>query len=522
MILDLEEFPEDAELSCDICIVGGGPAGIALALELAAPRCSVILLESGGLQTESATRELNRAEIVGHHYAGAWHGRARVLGGATTLWGGQALPLTPTDLTHRPWVSHSGWPIDWTELARWYPRAGGFLGVDDRSDEELFGLLGVRPPPFDPTRVRYHFSKWCPMPDMAQRHGAALRTSAGLQVVLHANVVELGLAESGEALRHVNARTLGGRTLRVGARQFVLAAGGLESARLLLSASDRTPEGIGNAHGLVGRFLQDHPGARIGTLIPRDGDRVQRLFNVFHRNGQKYSVRCSAAPALQRERSMLNASAAVMFEVGPDSPFAAARDAYHLIRRGQVGAPLARRLVRAALGAPELLRPVFERYVRGRNWTPRAVMGVYISLEQQPSPDSRLRLAPARDALGSRMLEIDWRIGERTMHACREYANELADQFRAADLGELALDRWVTDDASEWEPYLGDHYHHLGATRMGSTPRDSVVDAHCRVHGMANLHVASTSVFPTGGHSNPTLTLLALCYRLSDRLRSIA
>lgn len=521
MILDLEQFPDDAELVCDICIVGAGPAGIALALELAGPRRDIIVLESGGLQIEPATRELNRAQITGHAYAGAWHGRARVLGGATTLWGGQALPLTPSDLAERSWVPHSGWPMEWAELDRRYPRARHFLGLDDRTDDELFALLRVRPPAFDPTRVRYQFSNWCPVPDMAQRHGASLRRSAGIRVVLHANVVELGVAESGEAIRHVAARTLGGRRLRVKSSQVVLSAGGLETARLLLMGSERVPEGIGNAQGMVGRFLQDHPGARIGTLVPHDAERVQRLFNVFHKADQKYSVRCSATPALQRERSMLNASAAIMFEIGPDSAFAAARDAYHLLRRGAWSASLLQRLGRAALGAPELLRPVYELYVHGRNWTPGATMGVYISLEQQPDADSRLRLSPTRDALGSPMLEIDWRIGERAMHACREYASELARQFRSAGLGELALERWVTDVTEDWERHLGDHYHHLGTTRMSRSPREGVVDEHCRVHGMANLHVASASVFPTGGHSNPTLTLLALCYRLADRLRAV-
>lgn len=522
MILDLEEFPEDAELSCDVCIAGGGAAGIALALELASSRLGVIMLESGGLRAEEATRELNRAAIVGDEYAGAWYGRARVLGGATTLWGGQALPLIPLDLAPRAWVPHSGWPISWDVLATHYARAMAFLGLDGLGyDDDLIAFLGIDRPRFDPARVRYHISRWSPSPDMARRHGSRLRSTVDLRVMLHANVVELELDEPGTSIHGVRARTLGGRRLDVRARHVVLATGGLETARLLLAGSSRMPKGIGDGREMVGRFLQDHPGGRIGTLVPRDSDRLQYLFNQFYKGGRKYSVRCSAAPDWQRDHAMLNASAAVMFDVRPDSAFAAAREVYHLSRRGEVGAKLIASALRTARGIPELLRPVWEYYAKGRRWTPGAVAGVFISLEQAPDPESRLRLGPTRDAVGLPVLEIDWRLGDRTIHSGRAFARELAEQFRAAGIGELMLEPWVLDDRDSSRTPLGDHYHHLGTTRMGSTPHESVVDAHCRVHGVANLHVASTSVFPTGGHSNPTLTLLALCYRLADRLRAV-
>ncbi len=521
MILDLDEYADDAAIDADVCIVGAGAAGICLATELAGRGRDVLLLESGGRDADDATRELSRAEIAGRPYAGAWFGRARALGGATTLWGGQALPLTRIDFEVRPWVAHSGWPIGFAELEPYYARASAFLGVGDLPwDSDLGAMLGAGDAGLDPDVVVHHLSKWSPEPDLGRRYARRLEGARGARVLLHANVTQIVLDDGQRSVRELRVRSLGGRAATVRARDVVLCAGGIENPRLLLASRAQQPAGIGNGHDLVGRFLQDHPGARIGRLAHHDDRRTQALFNLFHRGGRKYSVRCSASETLQRRREILNVSTSLMFRVGPDSPYEALRRLYHALRRRSFTSAAARDLARCLSGAPEVARTAFAYLARGRTWTPDASTELFVSAEQEPDPESRVALSRERDALGMPRARIDWRIGKSTHRSIAVFAAELRDQFRTAGLGAVTLEPWVEGESDEWRERLADHYHHIGTTRMSDAPARGVVDSELRVHGIANLRVAGSSVFPTGGHSNPTLTLLALCMRLADRLRA--
>ena len=521
MILDLDDHPADPALNADVCIVGAGAAGICLATELAGRGRDVLLLESGGRRIEEETRELSRADVVGHAYAGAWHGRARALGGTTTLWGGQALPLTPIDFETRPWVPHSGWPISYDEIRLYYERASAFLGVGDVPyDAELGALLGTGGPGLDEGVISYHLSKWSPTPDLGRRYARSLGGDAGARVLLHANVTEIILDDGHRAVRELRVRSLRGRAATVRARDVVLCAGGIENARLLLASTSQQSNGVGNGHGLVGRFLQDHPGARIGRLAGHDQQRTQALFNLFHRRGRKYSIRCSASEAFQRERETLNVSTSVMFPVPDDSSYHALRRVYHAARSRELSVRTARDVATCLTSAPVLARTAVAYLARGRTWTPDARAELFVSAEQEPDPESRVSLSAERDLLGVPRACIDWRIGEGTRRSVSTFATVLRDQFRRAGLGDVQLEPWIEDGSDEWRERLADHYHHIGTTRMADSPAHGVVDRHLRVHGIGNLWIASTSVFPTGGHSNPTLTMLALAMRLADRLRA--
>src|SRR4051794_39312509 len=128
MIKDLRHIPDGSRLECDVCIVGAGPAGIALAQEFVNTRLQVILLESGGFEIEPAEQVLNAAEVVGLPMTGHVHGRVRAFGGAARLWAGQCLPMDPIDFEKRDWVPFSGWPIRQDALEPYYRRAETFFG----------------------------------------------------------------------------------------------------------------------------------------------------------------------------------------------------------------------------------------------------------------------------------------------------------------------------------------------------------------------------------------------------------
>ena len=124
MLIDGRTLPPDHLLDCDLCIIGGGAAGITLASAFAGGRdVDVCLVESGGFDFDADVQELYRGEAVGAPYE-AYDTRLRYFGGSTNHWGGYCLPLEDLDFEVRPWVPYSGWPLRRADLAPYYEHGG--------------------------------------------------------------------------------------------------------------------------------------------------------------------------------------------------------------------------------------------------------------------------------------------------------------------------------------------------------------------------------------------------------------
>ena len=150
---------------------------------------------------------------------------------------------------------------------------------------------------------------------------------------------------------------------------------------------------------------------------------------------------------------------------------------------------------------------------------------VIVRGEQAPNPASRLMLDDERDALGMPRIKLDWRFSEIERHTVRVLMSTFDRELERLGLGKLETSDWLKGEAAEtWQndPLLGNHhiagYHHMGTTRMASSPKEGVVNADSRVHALENLYIAGSSVFPTSGWANPTLTILALTLKLADHL----
>jgi len=517
---DLNSTTASPEFSCDVCIVGSGAAGLALASEFRNTRLKIILVESGGLDPEPATQALYDVDISGLPHPGSTEGRFRICGGSTTQWGGQALPLMPHDFERRDWVPHSGWPISYDAVASYYPRALRFLLVDAMNfDTDLFQHLGARPPDFDAEHVWYHFSKWSPKPNLREHYLRELGDSERCTLLLHANVTEIVLRSQLNQVESLAVRSLQGRQATIRARTFVVCVGGIETARLLLSNRKQHPAGIGNEHDLVGRFFQDHPSAMVGWLKTDHPTRAQKSLNVFHKRGLKYSVRCTATAKLQRDRQMLNISMGTTF-VEDNNALQDLKDVYSGLRQKRFDRVMARKLLRAARNPEKSVSPVWHYLAHGRSFAPGARMRIGFTSEQEPNPESRVMLSDKTDALGIPLSNVRWQLTEQTFNTMREYARVLHEEFIRAGIGEIELDEWMRQGGSQWTQHVTDQFHHIGTARMSSSTHTGVVDEQCRIHGVENLSIGSSAVFPTSGHSNPTLTIIALCLRMADRLKS--
>jgi choline dehydrogenase-like flavoprotein len=489
----------------DLCIVGAGAAGITLAREWIDAGHRVLLLEGGGFDYDSRMQELYRGENVGLPYFPLQAARLHYFGGTTGHWAGFCSTLDQHDFETRDWVPHSGWPITRADLEPYYRRALPILqlGSDEwsaagwqRRDSTLV------PFPLDESVAWTKMWQFSPPARFGTLYRDAIVGARDVHLYTHANVVEILANEGATAVDGLRVRTLEAKEHRVRATRYVLACSTIQNARLLLASNGRASAGLGNAHDLVGRFFMEHlemPSGNLATL-GRTPPSTQMYAFVFGRTKARGELALSAAA--QREHRILNATvaleAAPLVEQGKSTFEWATPDVVDKMRD--------ERVVPEDLPAASAVPRTFHLLTRQ---------------EQAPNPASRITLGTDRDALGMRRVRLDWRLTELDRRSFRGFYDALGRELGRAGIGRLQMRDWVMEPpTSPWPKSLGGGWHHMGTTRMHADPKQGVVDANCRVHGIANLYVAGAAVYPTAGCVNPTLTLVALTIRLADHLRS--
>ena len=516
-------------IETDVCIVGAGAAGITIAHELGISRLKVALVESGGLGFSHGPQLLYLGDNVGLPSFSTATSRFRVFGGSTTRWGGQCRPLDPLDFEPRPWMAHSGWPFSRQHLEPYYARAAVICHLK-RSDFNPSYWNGDpdRPLPFvgNPLETRiYQFSQ---SRDFSNAYGSGFARSQTANVYLNATIVEIETDAPANNIIALRAQTFNGRELRFRARTYVLACGGIENARLLLASNRVEPNGVGNHHGLVGRFFADHPFFLPGYLEPIDPRFNRSLYVIqdFERVGSEQCANAAFGLAEQklREEQLNGASLYLVrrpdYKVQADYFSTGGRSFNRLVdilrhRDLPDGSTLMH--LRNTLGAfPDVASTI------GRQVTqlirPRPRLALRAVIETSPNPDSRVTLGNAKDRFGMPRVQVDWRINRDDQRGLERLLSIMRTELPRQGIGRLVED--FTRDAAGWPMSMVGGKHHIGTTRMHTDCKQGVVDPECRVHGLSNLFIAGSSVFPTAGYANPTLTIVALALRLADRLKT--
>ncbi|RZU34080.1 GMC family oxidoreductase [Blastococcus saxobsidens] len=531
-VIDLGAAGEDASsaiTACDVCVVGTGPAGATLARELSGTALRVVVLESGGIERDPDVDQLNDVENVGRARAvDQWSVRNRILGGSSHTWGGRCAPFDAIDFSYRSWVPASGWPFSLDELVPYLERTTSHLGLavgNGFQDDRFWDLAGRRPPTAtpDPSKLLSFFWQFSRDPAESYpfeytRFGRGLLERLGdhVTVVLHATVTGVDPVESGRAARGVRFTGPDGRTRSLAAETVVLAAGGIENARLLLASDTVTPDGLGNDHDLVGRYLMDHPRGTVGTFPVRGTGDLQKRLGRYNVHGHFFRAGFRLSPEVQQAEGLLNCSAWLGEQWATDDPWAA-------MRRVLGGRPRMPDDVVALTKNVGFLARGARDYFIERNGVPRKLAGLELvgMVEQRPDPASRVTLSDRRDRFGQRLPRIDWRIHDDEPHTMRRMAVLVADQLARMGFPAPDLADWVANGENFPSSFV-DVAHPTGTTRMSTDPTQGVVDADGQVHGVAGLYVAGTSVFPTVGHCNPTQMIVAMAIRLADHLKAHA
>lgn len=528
MLIDARSVSDGHIVRGDVCIVGAGAAGISIArvLQQARPggrRLRVIVLESGSFQPNRATQALYRGRNVGRAYFPLDGCRVRTFGGSTQRWGGWCRALDEEDFEQRDWIPGSGWPIAYRDLEPYYHEARRLCELVVTQGEIDHGPPLPRRPrlPIADPRLRTVVYQFSPPTRFGQAYRQDLARAEGTQVYLSANVVGFEGGAHGGPITAARVRTLEGRAFRVEACLFILAAGGIENPRLLLASHETRPAGLGNEHDLVGRYFMEHLHVRLGCFVPTDQATNLSFYVEGRRSVRRPLGAFALAPAVRRAQALGGFSAVFL----PPSRRSAAATLHHQAQRNQPWALHAASIARG--GALGFALRVVDKIVRDVRETGnlswygmpigpgRCVYEVMGRGEQTPLRESRVMIERERDPLGVPSVVLDWRVNPCDFKSITTSLETIGSVLAASGVGELHLPR---DPDAAWASRITGSWHHMGTTRMHRDPRFGVVNADGRVHSVPNLYVTGSSVFPTGGYANPTLTILAAALRLADHV----
>lgn len=517
-------FAPDAQV-WDLCVVGAGAAGLALAAEFLQGPGRVLVLESGLREPDAYGDDLNQLDSVGLRHDGWREGRVRSLGGTTRAWGGQLVPLRASELESRPWVPDSGWPLRLEEIEPFYRRTERLLRIEGPPyDDSAWSRLGLTPPAFDPREFRVRFSQWAALGrrNFAVLWRRELERSNNVSVLIDATAVAVRCTASGDHCETVEVRSRAGRHAGIRARMFVIACGGIETARLLLASPASGGRGVANRSGLVGRFFQDHVSYIAGEIEPASRRLVQHLFDPRYVGATMYSVKIEPTDAVMQREGWLNAMGHVAFQIPDALGWMELRRILRSLQAGRLELPSRDESVAMLRGSVELTRLVLTRYLAKRRRSPGAgSIRLLVDSEQAPSRDSRVLLDTRVDTLGVPRARLDWRIGELERHTLTGFAARIAAEFERLGLGKIRLAGLPDFDLRDAPGATRDIFHHMGTARMSAAAQTGVTRADLRCHDVDNLFVAGAAVFPAGGIANPTFTALALSLRLADHLKRV-
>lgn len=535
MIVDSRAHDINSEVVYDVCIIGAGAAGITTALELASDsKLNLAILEAGGQHYEHKAQSLFQGEVEGDRHPPLWRSRFSGLGGSTQVWAGWCRPLDVRDFESRDYIPNSGWPISFDELQSAYRRANEICGLGsyDYDLEAWQNLLAGEPLSSSPELMHHIFQ--VRKLRFNQHYYEDLFKVKNITLYLYSPVMRLHSSEDDRLVSHVEIASYKGKTAILKAKQFVLATGGVENARLLLLSGSSPESALGNQNDCVGRYFTDHGFIDSGWFVPsNDKQDLRYYFPVPHPHNMHHAfVRpvITLSPGVLEKEKLLNAAMYFYpsYESHPvfvSDAVKAALELWEIVKGKKLSELLEISKTDAApadlwnyckrIGSRPhyVLQALLRKAVVKDTFCNRWRLRFYY--ECVPSAENRVMLSEKKDQFGRSTTHLRWHLSDQDLDSAYRFHVYLNSILQKNGTGQLTF----FDELSQWRTNTDTGKHPSGTTRMHDDPKMGVVDKNCQVHGLDNLFIAGSSVFPTAGYANPTLTIVALAARLAEHLK---
>ncbi|MDB2576647.1 GMC family oxidoreductase [Planctomycetota bacterium] len=528
MLINGDSLDEGSEISSDICIIGGGAAGLSIAAEFNGTGHTVSIIESGGLGYSKAAQALNEVETTALPIGS--RARFRQFGGSTTEWSGKWLMLTSQDFTPKAWLPHSDWPLSHEDLLDYYERAAlmhrgpeveQYLKVDREQRAHVDEVNS-------PVQTVPVFWLGALALDFSTTVGQLLRPSGEMNLYHSLSITNIALDAKLSSVASLDASTAEGRKFKIRAKHYILAGGGIENARLLLASNTQAPKGVGNLKDVVGRYYMDHPSGCLARVRMNAGARFPDCLGLkgVASSTHRVDLGLRLSDEFVRQQQTMN-SYVVWRPVYDLAPSQSLRRLFASLvilskRPGQLAtyAEVIRNLWQ--LEKVNFLKVAAYRLslrigLKDRRKANHFRLNFHI--EQSPRPENQISLSSKKDPLGNPLSTLHWTLGDEEIRSVRLLHTEIK---KIVDVSDDLTFEWLEGTPPDFSALqVSDSSHHMGSTRMGVDPATSVVDRDCKVHGIDNLHIAGSSVFPRAGFANPTFTIVAFALRLADRVKQI-
>lgn len=518
-IIDLNDINNANSMHSKVCIVGSGPAGCVLAVELANQGIEVILLEEGNNLPNYDISSVADNVLISNA-SKLRFGWSKQFGGSSHLWSGRSYPMEPIDFMKRDWVENSGWPFPFSEIEPYYKSAAKLIGIPNYDyftpyreiiDKNKNLLSEISD---NCNSIEMKCFQWAQSPMISSDYlRNTIEEQAPLIVILNSPVRNLLENEKATSVEKAILTKLDGSLFEITADYFVLAAGGIETPRILLNSNQVSPNGIGNDRDVVGRFFSTHPKADMAAVIFNKPISTSHAFFVdrpLENGSYRYGVGLSKE--VQEKIKTLNH----YVQLSPLLEYRA-NQAFEFIKRTKAlnnSLINSNKLIQGFL--PGLGKLIYEFMGRIANIQPKTRKFILRGfLDQYPNRENRIILSDSKKSDGTYKAEIQWRFSESDRKSVLDFFSYLDETLKKNNIGHIEYSG--LKDCEDW-PLISIHSHFMGATRMGSDKETSVTNKNAKVHGKDNLYISGPSLFPTYGFANPFFTIVALSLKLSDHL----
>jgi choline dehydrogenase-like flavoprotein len=526
LILNAENFSEPKEFSCDICIVGAGVAGIVVARELLGSNKSIIMMESGHELYNESIQNLYKSNRKPKIFPDTSVSRLRMLGGSSNHWGNSTERLDPIDFEKRGWVPNSGWPFSYSTLEPFYNTAEKYCGVGDYDDQYSLDYW-LEKAPFkdyfpDSELMKSAIIKSSLIPvRFFKQYGPDLLEDENVQIISGANITEVDYSPESENISGISFNTIKSIKHTIKAKLFIMCLGGIENARMLLNFNQDYDDRIGNLHGNVGRYLMEHPTIRGAHFYPLNG-RLPSMYESIYKDEIMLKARLKLKEETQYKYETNNLR--MMLVARTEEALSHGVSSAHILSNHFENADIAdnfgTHLVNV-LSDIDVLANIFAKqtfdFELNEDVFKFSGYQLVSMIEQTPDRSNRITLSDKEDILGIKKINIDWTISDEDKNLAWRSLDLIAKDPSINRKGRFRVLK--ERESRLWSSQLGFGSHHIGTTRISSSYKTGVVDPKCRVYGTNNLYIGGSSVFPTGGHVPPTLTIVAMSIKLADDIK---